>query len=87
MMSTNTFPEPQPDSASYVSELEDIISNDGEKKSSMRQTKHLLTNADSSTDTKVGWTKNTPKPNFFWKMEKITHNAKIKKKRLEICQN
>ena len=28
-------------------------------------TKHLSTNADSSTDTTVGWTKNTLKPNFL----------------------
>ena len=32
------------------------------KKFRIRDTKHLSTNADSSTDTTVGWTKNTPKP-------------------------
>ena len=35
------------------------------KKSSIRETKNLSTDADSSTDTTVGWTKNTQKPNFF----------------------
>ena len=36
-----------------------------EKKSRIRETKHLLTDADSSTDTPVGWTKNTQKQDFF----------------------
>ena len=35
------------------------------EKSRIRETKHLSTDADSSTDTTVGWTKNTQKPNFF----------------------
>ena len=35
------------------------------KKSCIRETKHLLTDADSSTDTTVGWTRNTPNPIFF----------------------
>ena len=35
------------------------------KKSLIRETKQLLTDADSSTDTTVGWTKNTHKPSFF----------------------
>ena len=47
-----------------------------QKKSSIREKNQLLTNADSSTDTTVGWTKNTPKPDFFCKMEKIIQNAK-----------
>ena len=55
-------------------------------KSRIRDTKHLSTAADSSTDTTVGWTKNTQKPNFFGKTEKIIQNAKTQK-RLEICQN
>ena len=54
------------------------------QKSRIRETKHLSTDADSSTDTTVGWTKNTQKPNFF-KTEKIIQNAKTQK-RLEICQ-
>ena len=37
------------------------------KKSRIRETKHLSTDADSSTDTKVGWTKNTQKPKFLEK--------------------
>ena len=36
-----------------------------QKKSRIRETKHLSTDADSSTDAIGGWTKNTPKPNFF----------------------
>ena len=35
------------------------------KKSRIRETKHLSTDADSSTDTIVGWTKKTPKADFF----------------------
>ena len=35
------------------------------KKSCIREIKHLSTNADSSTDIIVGWTKNTPKPFFL----------------------
>ena len=42
------------------------------KKSRIRETKNLSTDADSSTDTTIGWTKNTPKPNFF-------ENAKTQK--------
>ena len=36
-----------------------------ENKSRIRETKHLSNDADSSTDTTVGWTKNTPKPDFL----------------------
>ena len=35
------------------------------KKSRIRETKHLSTDADSSTNTTVGWIKNTQKPDFF----------------------
>ena len=56
------------------------------KKSRIRETKHLSTDADSSTDTTVGWTKNTQKPIFFEKQKKLIPNAKTQK-RLEICQN
>ena len=45
----------------------------------------LSTDADSSTDTIVGWTKNTPNPNFFF-TENIIQNAKTQK-HLEICKN
>ena len=58
--------------------------------SNLWETKHLLTDADSSTNTTVGWTKNTQKPFFVVveKTEKIIQNAKtLKKKHLEICQN
>ena len=34
----------------------------GQQKSRIRETKHLSTDADSSTDAIGGWTKNTPKP-------------------------
>ena len=44
-------------------------------KSRIQQTKHLSTNADSSIDTTVGWTKNTQKPDFFKKWKK---NQKLK---------
>ena len=56
------------------------------EKSRIRETKHLSTDADSSSNAIGGWTKNTPKPDFFWKKEKILQNAKTQK-RLEICQN
>ena len=36
------------------------------KKSNIRETKHLSTDADSSTHTTEGWTKNTQKNNFFF---------------------
>ena len=45
------------------------------KKSRLRETKHLSNNADSSTDTTVGWTKNTQNP-IFWKNRKFIQNAK-----------
>ena len=56
------------------------------KKSRIRETKHLSTDADSSTDVIGGWTKNIPKPDFFEKRKKIIKNAKTQK-HLEICQN
>ena len=49
------------------------------KKSHIRETKHLSTDADSSTDTIVGWTKNTPKPNFFFKQKKSSKTQNSKK--------
>ena len=48
------------------------------KKKRMRETKNLSTNADSSTDTTVGWTKNTQKPNFFEKRKKSSKTEKLK---------
>ena len=41
-----------------------MVEADLDQKSRIRETKHLLTNVDSSTDTTVGWTKNTQKPNL-----------------------
>ena len=49
------------------------------KKSRIRETKHLSTDADSSTDTTVGWTKNTQKPIFFEKRKKSSKMQKLKK--------
>ena len=54
-------------------------------KSRIRETKHILTDADSSTDTTVGWTKNTQENNFFEKRKKSSKTQKFKKC-LEICQ-
>ena len=47
------------------------------KKSRIRETKHLSTDADSSTNTTVGWTKNTQKPNFFEKRKKSSKMQKL----------
>ena len=48
------------------------------KKSRIRETKHLSTDADSSTDTTVGWTKNTQKPKIFEKRKKSSKTQKLK---------
>ena len=48
------------------------------QKSRIRETKHLSTDADSSTDTTVGWIKNTQKPNFFEKRKKSSKTQKLK---------
>ena len=48
------------------------------KKSRRRETKHLLTDADSNTDTTVGWTKNSPKPKFIEKRKKSFKTEKLK---------
>ena len=48
------------------------------KKSRIRETKHLSTDADSSTDAIGGWTKNTPKLNFFEKRKKASKTQKLK---------
>ena len=49
------------------------------QKSRIRETKHLSTDAYSSTDTKVGWTKNTAKHNFLEKRKTLIQNAKTQK--------
>ena len=46
-------------------------------KSCIRETKNLSTNADNSTDTTVGWTKNTQKPDFFEKRKKSSKTQKL----------
>jgi hypothetical protein len=48
------------------------------QKSRIRETKHLSTDADSSTDAIGGWTKNTPKPNFFDKQKKSPKTQKLR---------
>ena len=48
------------------------------KKSRIRETKHLLTDADSSTDAIAGWTKNTEKPDFFEKWQKSPKTQKLR---------
>ena len=40
-----------------------------QKKSRIRETKHISTDADSSTDAIGGWTKNTQKPDYFEKQK------------------
>ena len=52
----------------------------------IRETKHLLTDADSSTDTIIRWTKNTQEPDFFEKHKK-NHPKRKTQKCLEIFQN
>ena len=53
-----------------------VFVHSGLKKSRIQETKHLSTDAESSTDAIGGGTKNTPKPNFFWKKEKIIQKLK-----------
>ena len=53
--------------------LKDVL-----KKSRIRETKHLSTDADSSADAIGGWTKNTPKPDYFEKRKKSFKTQKIK---------
>ena len=48
------------------------------QKSRIRETKHLSTDADSSTDAIGGWTKNTPKPDFFERQKKLPKIQKLK---------
>ena len=48
------------------------------QKSRIRETKHLSTDADSSTDTTLGWTKNTQKPDFFEKRKNHPNSKKLK---------
>ena len=48
------------------------------KKSRIRETKHLSTDADSSTDTTVGWTKNTQIPKYIEKQKKSSETEKLK---------
>ena len=47
------------------------------QKTRIRETKHLSTDANSSTDAIGGWTKDTQKTQFFCKNGKITKNASL----------
>ena len=49
------------------------------KKSRIRETRHLSTDADSSTDAIEGWTKDSKKPDFFEKRKKSSKMQKLKK--------
>ena len=53
-------------------------------KSRIRESSNLSTDADRSTDTTVGWSKNTQKPKKKFKTVKTIQNRKTQK-RLEIC--
>ena len=57
------------------------VSKDGEgmKKFRIRETKHLLTDADISNNTIVRWTNNTQKHNFFFKQKKSSKTQKNQK--------
>ena len=44
----------------------------------LREKKHLSINANSSTDTTGGWTKNTQKPDFFFEKWKKNHPKRKK---------
>ena len=48
------------------------------EKSRIQETKHLSTDAKSSTDTTGGWTKNIRKPDFFDKRKKLPITQKLK---------
>ena len=48
------------------------------EKSHIRETKHLSTDAESSTDTTIGWTKNTKKPEFLKNRKKSCKTLKLK---------
>ena len=51
------------------------------KKSRIRETKHLSTDADSSTNAIGGWAKNTQKPDFYWKLADWSNDS------IPSCQN
>jgi hypothetical protein len=48
------------------------------KKSRIRETKHLSTDAGSSTDAIGGWTENTQRPDFFEKRKKLQKTQKLR---------
>ena len=75
----------KPINVSKVSSTRSTHFSKHKKKSRKRETKHHSTDADSSTNTTIRWTKNTQTPIFFFKRKKIIQNAKTQKQ-LEICQ-
>ena len=62
----------------------DTPQNKFKKKSRIRETKHRLTDADSSTNAIEGWTKNNQKPDLFLKNGK---NHQQKRKNSEMSRN
>ena len=68
----------------FIKRQRKAITQRHKQKSCIRETKHLSTNADSSTDTTVGWTKNTKNP-IFLKNAK-NHPKRKNSKCLEIWQ-
>ena len=61
-----------------VADLTFMVHMQDFKKSRIPETKHLSTDADSSTDTTVGWIMNTQKSNFFFKLKKSSKTQKLK---------
>ena len=55
-----------------------LISQEFTLKSRIRETEHLSTDAESSTDAKGGWTKNTQKTDFFEKQKESPKTQKLK---------
>ena len=73
MSSLNRLKEPY-----HGSPQQELVPSSVIQKSRIRETKHPSTDADSSTDTILGWTKNTPKPDFFEKWKKSSTMQKLK---------
>ena len=63
---------------SQTLKLDMIVCEFTQKNTMFVRPHNLLTCADSSTDTTVGWTKNIRKPNFFEKVKKSSKTQKLK---------
>ena len=55
-----------------------VLKGSSIKKPRIQETKHLSTDADSSTDAIGGWTENTQKPNFLEKRKKSAKTQKLR---------